>query len=70
MCYKLLVICPLKKWSRDTINEMQGKDACGQRCMFVPILRAGLGMLDGVLRLMPCKVGHIGLYRIRNLAAC
>ena len=31
---------------------------------FVPILRAGMGMVDGVLRLMPnAKIGHIGLYR-------
>ena len=33
----------------------------------VPILRAGLGMVDGVLNLIPAaKIGHIGLYRIRR----
>jgi len=36
----------------------------GKKLVVVPILRAGLGMVDGVLRLMPgARVGHIGLYR-------
>lgn len=36
----------------------------GRKLAFVPILRAGLGMVDGMLRLIPAaKVGHIGLYR-------
>ena len=36
----------------------------GKKLAFVPILRAGLGMLDGVLALVPsAKVGHVGLYR-------
>ena len=36
----------------------------GKKSAVVPILRAGLGMVDGVLRLMPAaKIGHIGLYR-------
>jgi len=36
----------------------------GKKLTLVPILRAGLGMVDGVLRLMPSvRVGHIGLYR-------
>lgn len=36
----------------------------GRKLAFVPILRAGLGMVDGVLNLVPAaKVGHIGLYR-------
>ena len=36
----------------------------GKKLAFVPILRAGLGMVDGVLNLVPsAKVGHIGLYR-------
>ena len=37
---------------------------CGQMVGIVPILRAGLGMVEGVLNLIPgAKVGHIGLYR-------
>ncbi len=36
----------------------------GKKVTLVPILRAGLGMVDGVLRLMPsARVGHVGLYR-------
>ncbi len=36
----------------------------GKKLAFVPILRAGLGMVDGVLKLVPsARVGHIGLYR-------
>lgn len=42
-----------------TVKELQGK-----KLAVVPILRAGLGMVDGVLAVIPAaKVGHIGLYR-------
>ena len=38
-----------------------------KKCVIVPILRAGLGMTDGLLELMPsARVGHIGLYRDEN----
>lgn len=37
---------------------------CGKKVAIVPILRAGLGMVNGILKLIPAaKVGHIGLYR-------
>ena len=40
------------------------KELCGKKMAVVPILRAGLGMVDGILELIPtAKVGHIGLYR-------
>lgn len=40
------------------------KQIAGRKMAFVPILRAGLGMVDGCLRLVPsARVGHIGLYR-------
>jgi len=46
-------ICPT------TVKELQGK-----KLAVVPILRAGLGMVDGMLQMIPAaKVGHIGLYR-------
>ena len=46
-------ICPT------TVNELEGK-----KLAVVPILRAGLGMVDGMLTMIPAaKVGHIGLYR-------
>ena len=44
---------------KTTVKELKGK-----KMAIVPILRAGLGMVDGVLQLIPAaKVGHIGLYR-------
>ena len=43
---------------------MTTKALAGKKLAFVPILRAGLGMVDGVLTLVPsARVGHIGLYR-------
>ncbi len=40
------------------------KTICGKKLAIVPILRAGLGMVDGVLKMIPAaRVGHIGLYR-------
>ena len=47
---------PLKKCMTEMIS--------GRKMAIVPILRAGLGMVDGILQLVPAsKVGHIGLYR-------
>lgn len=46
------------------ICETVGKVLTGKKLAVVPILRAGLGMVDGILTLIPtAKVGHIGLYR-------
>lgn len=46
------------------ICETIGKELAGKKLAVVPILRAGLGMVDGMLTLIPAaKVGHIGLYR-------
>lgn len=46
------------------ICKAQCKMLAGKKMAIVPILRAGLGMVDGMLRLIPAaKVGHIGLYR-------
>lgn len=46
------------------ICRMTAKELKGRKMAIVPILRAGLGMVDGVLQLIPAaKVGHIGLYR-------
>ena len=44
---------------RTTVRELRGK-----KMAIVPILRAGLGMVDGMLNLIPAaRVGHIGMYR-------
>lgn len=46
------------------VTEMTAKRLSGKKIAVVPILRAGLGMTDGVLKLIPAaRVGHIGLYR-------
>lgn len=46
------------------ICEMVGKQLEGKKLAIIPILRAGLGMVEGMLELIPAaKVGHIGLYR-------
>ena len=46
------------------ICKTKSKVIAGKKLGIVPILRAGLGMVDGMLRLLPtAKVGHIGLYR-------
>ena len=49
---------------RDTDGRATTKVIAGRKLAFVPILRAGLGMVEGVLEMVPAaKVGHIGLYR-------
>lgn len=46
------------------ICNMTAKTVSGRKLAIVPILRAGMGMVDGLLNLVPvAKVGHIGLYR-------
>ena len=46
------------------ICKMTAKEVSGRKLAIVPILRAGIGMVDGLLSLVPvAKVGHIGLYR-------
>ncbi len=49
---------------RTPLEETDARRVAGKKVSLVPVLRAGLGMVDGVLRLMPsARVGHIGLYR-------
>ena len=46
------------------ICKMVGQELAGKKLAIVPILRAGLGMVDGMLQMIPAaKVGHIGMYR-------
>ena len=50
--------------SRRRSNGQSGWHISGKKLTLVPILRAGLGMVEGILRLVPAaRVGHIGLYR-------
>ena len=46
------------------LEQTTGEQVSGKKLTLVPILRAGLGMVEGILRLVPAaRVGHIGLYR-------
>ena len=65
MCYEATRDLKLTDVEIDTpISHMTAKELAGKKLAVVPILRAGLGMVDGVLQLVPAaKVGHIGLYR-------
>ena len=65
LCYEATRNLKLKDVKVKTpICEMIGKELSGKKLAVVPILRAGLGMVDGMLSIIPAaKVGHIGLYR-------
>ena len=65
MCYEATRDLPLKEIEIETpMTVTKSKVISGRKLAFVPILRAGLGMCDGMLALVPAaKVGHIGMYR-------
>jgi uracil phosphoribosyltransferase len=65
MCYEATRDLPVEDVEVETpIAKATVKKISGKKMAVVPILRAGLGMVDGVLHLVPsAKVGHIGLYR-------
>ena len=65
MCYEATRDLPLKEVEVETpIAMAKTKVIAGRKLAFVPIRRAGIGMLEGVLSMVPAaKVGHIGLYR-------
>ncbi len=68
MCYEATRDLPLKEITIETpISEARVQIISGKKIALVPILRAGLGMVDGILQMIPAaKVGHIGLYRDPN----
>ena len=65
MCYEATRDLPLQDVEIETpICKMKAPEVSGRKMAIVPILRAGLGMVEGLLTLVPvAKVGHIGLYR-------
>ncbi len=65
MCFEATRDLPLTEVEIETpLGTATTKVISGRKLAFVPILRAGLGMVDGVLNLLPsAKVGHIGMYR-------
>ena len=64
-CYEATRDLPVQEVEIETpICKCIAHNLEGKKLAFVPILRAGLGMVDGVLSLVPsARVGHIGLYR-------
>ena len=65
MCYEALRDLPLEEVEIETpIQKTRKMVLKGKKIAVVPILRAGLGMVNGILNLVPvAKVGHIGMYR-------
>ncbi len=65
ICYEATRDLPLVDVEVETpICKALAKELKGKKMAIVPILRAGLGMVDGMLQMIPAaKIGHIGLYR-------
>lgn len=65
MAYEITRDMSLKEIEVETpLTSTKAKVLAGKKIGIVPILRAGLGMVEGILNLIPAaKVGHIGLYR-------
>ena len=65
MGYEITRDLPVEDYEIETpLEKMAGKRISGKKLAVVCILRAGLGMVDGILDLIPsAKIGHIGLYR-------
>lgn len=65
MAYEATIDLTIDPIDVDTpLERMSGWHISGKKLTLVPILRAGLGMVEGILRLVPAaRVGHIGLYR-------
>ncbi|WP_313893360.1 uracil phosphoribosyltransferase [Psychrobacillus sp.] len=65
MAFEITRDLPLKETEVETpVQLTKSKILAGKKLGIVPILRAGIGMVDGILKLIPAaKVGHIGLYR-------
>lgn len=65
LCYEALKDAELEEFEIETpLVKMKTKKLNENKYAFIPILRAGMGMIDGVLNVIPnAKIGHIGLYR-------
>ncbi len=65
MCYEVCRDLPTEEAEIQTpLESTKGRIISGKNLAVVPVLRTGLGMVDGILALLPtAKVGHIGLYR-------
>ncbi|MCJ2057718.1 uracil phosphoribosyltransferase [Methylobacterium sp. J-048] len=65
LAYEVTRDLPLEPVTIETpIQSMEGRQIQGKKLVFAPILRAGVGFLDGMLSLVPsARVAHVGLYR-------
>ena len=65
LCYEVTRDLPLEPTQIETpVAPMEGRQVAGKKLVLAPILRAGMGLLDGMLELVPAaRVAHIGLYR-------
>ncbi|HRL52391.1 MAG TPA: uracil phosphoribosyltransferase, partial [Enterococcus aquimarinus] len=65
MAYEISRDLPVEEVEIETpMMKSVQKQLAGKKVAIIPILRAGLGMVDGILQLIPAaKVGHVGLYR-------
>ncbi len=65
LCYEVTRDLPLADVEIETpVARMKGRTIAGKKLVFAPILRAGMGLLDGMLELVPsARVAHIGMYR-------
>ena len=65
MAYEITRDLPLEEVTIETpVSQAKTKIVTGKKIGLVPILRAGLGMIEGMLKIIPAaKVGHVGLYR-------
>ena len=65
MCYEATRDLPLKEVEIETpLAVAKTKILAGRKMAFIPILRAGMSMVEGIIKVIPnAKIGHIGLYR-------
>jgi uracil phosphoribosyltransferase len=72
LCYEVTRDLPLELIEIETpLTTMQAPQLVGKKLVFAPILRSGMGMLDGMLDLAPAaRVAHVGLYRDPATLAC
>ncbi|HUF11823.1 MAG TPA: uracil phosphoribosyltransferase [Longimicrobiales bacterium] len=65
LAYEITRDLPLQDVEIETpLERTIGRQIAGKKLTLVPVLRAGLGMVEGILRLVPsARVGHVGLYR-------
>ena len=72
LCYEVTRDLPLEMVQIETpMAPMSAPELAGKKLVFAPVLRSGMGMLDGMLELVPAaRVAHIGLYRDPTTLIC